>query len=231
MDRFPGGKSKAFNITYDDGVSQDIRFVELLNKYGVKGTFNLNSRLMEQEFSWTHPGGMEVRRLSVAAARHLYDGHEVASHSLTHPSLYGLPQEELCCQLGEDKRRLEDIFQRSIHGFAVPFDYCDHHIADIARECGFRYLRTSEVTGDYSLSPDPYWQRAGFYHIQPGLADYVAGFLNTTQELAVCQIVGHSYDLDTENLWGTLDLILAAVSMREDVWLCTHAELVDFLTK
>lgn len=40
---YPGGKKKAFNITYDDGVLQDQRFVALLNRYGIKGTFNLNS--------------------------------------------------------------------------------------------------------------------------------------------------------------------------------------------
>ena len=45
---YPYGKKKAFNVTYDDGVLQDIRFVELLNKYGLKGTFNLNSGLMEK---------------------------------------------------------------------------------------------------------------------------------------------------------------------------------------
>lgn len=225
---FPGGKTKAFNITYDDGVTQDVRFVALLNKYGVKGTFNLNSQLMEEEFAWQHPCGMEVRRLSPEAARRLYDGHEVASHSLTHPDLHGLPEEELWRQLGEDKRRLEALFGKSVEGFAVPFDYCDERIAHIARACGFSYLRTGEVTGDYSVSPDPFWQRAGFYHIQPGLTDFVAGFLNTSQPGALCQLVGHSYDLDTENLWGTLELILAAVSAREDVWLCTHAELMKW---
>ena len=47
---YPNGKSKAFNITYDDGVVQDIRFVQLLNKYNIKGTFNLNSQLMAEEF-------------------------------------------------------------------------------------------------------------------------------------------------------------------------------------
>lgn len=30
---YPFGKAKAFNVTYDDGVLQDVRFVELLNKY------------------------------------------------------------------------------------------------------------------------------------------------------------------------------------------------------
>ena len=33
---YPGGKKKAFNITYDDGVLQDIPFVALLDKYGIK---------------------------------------------------------------------------------------------------------------------------------------------------------------------------------------------------
>ena len=33
---YPNGKRKAFNITYDDGILQDVRFVELLNKYNLK---------------------------------------------------------------------------------------------------------------------------------------------------------------------------------------------------
>jgi lipopolysaccharide biosynthesis glycosyltransferase len=44
--RFLNGKTKVFNVTYDDGVLQDVRFVALLNKYNLKGTFNLNSGLM-----------------------------------------------------------------------------------------------------------------------------------------------------------------------------------------
>ena len=72
---YPQGKTKAFNITYDDGILQDVRFVALMNKYGLKGTFNLNSQLMEQEFEWVHPNGMIVKRLSTEAVLHLYDGH------------------------------------------------------------------------------------------------------------------------------------------------------------
>ena len=40
------GKKKAITFSYDDGVTQDIRFIELLNKYGLKCTFNLNSDLL-----------------------------------------------------------------------------------------------------------------------------------------------------------------------------------------
>ena len=99
---YPGGKAKAFNVTYDDGILQDVRFVALLNKYGLKGTFNLNSKLMEQEFEWIHPSGMTVKRLSPDAAEHLYDGHEIAAHTLTHPFLNDKSEEELMWEIGED---------------------------------------------------------------------------------------------------------------------------------
>lgn len=37
------GKFKAITFSFDDGVTQDIRLIEILNKYGLKATFNLNS--------------------------------------------------------------------------------------------------------------------------------------------------------------------------------------------
>jgi len=227
--RYPGGKKKAFNITYDDGVLQDERLVALLNRYGIKGTFNLNSQLMQEEFSWRHPNGMEVKRLSPERVKHLYDGHEVASHTLTHPYMAELPDAELYRQMKSDKENLEKLFGREVRGFAVPFDYYDDRIADCAKACGFTYARKSECTGNFTPCTDPYHWQTGIYHIQPDLTDFVAAFLNTQEELAVCQIVGHSYDLDAENLWGTLELICAAVSAQKDIWFCTNGELVDFL--
>lgn len=227
--RYPNGKKKAFNITYDDGVMQDVAFVEMLNRYGLKGTFHLNSQLMRERFSWTHDNGMEVTRLPLSAVKELYRGHEVASHTLTHPYMSSLSKDEILRQMAEDKATLESVWGREVAGFAVPFSYYSDLIADCARECGFEYARRSEFTENYTPCGDFYHWKTGFYHICPGLADYVAGFLNTQEELAVCQIVGHSYDLDAEQLWGTLELICAAVAAREDVWFCTNLELVRYL--
>ena len=226
---YPGGKKKAFNITYDDGILQDERFVALLNQYGIKGTFNLNSQLMQEEFSWIHPNGMEVKRLSPDRAKYLYDGHEVASHTLTHPYMRELSDEELYRQLKADKENLERLFGREVKGFAVPFDYYDDRIAACAKLCGFTYARKSEFSGSFTPCADSYHWKIGIYHIDPALTDFVAKFLNTQEELAVCQIIGHSYDLDAENLWGTMELICAAVAGRDDIWFCTNGELVDFL--
>ena len=41
--RFPEGKSRAMTFSYDDGIPADLRLIELLNKYKVKCTFNINT--------------------------------------------------------------------------------------------------------------------------------------------------------------------------------------------
>ena len=35
------GKNKAITFSFDDGVLQDIRAIEILDRYGLKATFNL----------------------------------------------------------------------------------------------------------------------------------------------------------------------------------------------
>lgn len=226
---YPGGKDRAFNVTYDDGVVQDLRFVELMNRYGLKGTFNLNSELMKTGFSWIHPNGMEVRRLDADTARWLYRGHEIASHTRTHPYLDQLHGAELRRELLEDRQALEDLLGLEVKGFAVPFHYYSSEIAQCARECGFEYARMSEFSRSYVPCNDWYFWKTCFYHIEPGLTEFVEGFLASEDELAVCQIVGHSYDLDAENLWETMDTILRRVSRDSRIWSCTNLELVRYL--
>lgn len=226
---YPQGKTKAFNITYDDGILQDVRFVALMNKYGLKGTFNLNSQLMEQEFEWVHPNGMIVKRLSTDAVLHLYDGHEIAAHTLTHPFLNDKSDAELQWEIGEDKRRLEALFGREVAGFGVPFHFYDERIAECVRSCGFEYGRNSELTHDYSPWQDPYFWSCGVFHLEKELDEFVEGFFQTDEELALCQIVGHSYDLDAENLWDKMERILARMAGDDSVCTMTHLELVRYL--
>lgn len=226
---YPGGRDKAFSLSYDDGTLQDVRLVGLLNHYGLKGTFNLNSGLMEQEFEWTHPCGLTVKRLSQQQAADLYHGHEIASHTRTHPYMQSLGREELLRELREDKQALERLFHKPVNGFAVPFDYYSDRIEQCVRECGFAYARISEESGTYQPDTDYYRWRAGIFHLDPALMEFVEGFLHTNEELALCQIAGHAYDIDAENLWGTLEEIFCRVSRDASVCSMTTDELIGYL--
>ncbi len=226
---YPGGKRKAFNITYDDGILQDVRFVELLNKYDIKGTFNLNSELMRNEFEWVHECGMTVKRLPAHAVVDLYQNHEVASHTLTHPYMFGLSEEAIMYEMGKDKENLEALFGRKISGFAVPFDYYDELIERCVRNCGFEYGRCSEESRSYKPCEDYFRWKAGIFHLSPDFEGFVEGFFQTEEELAVCQIVGHAYDLDVEGMWDVMEAILQRIQKDETVWSATHIELVQYL--
>jgi len=85
---FPGGLSKALTLSYDDGVEQDARLIGIMNKYGLKGTFNLSGGLFAPEGT-VYPEGQIHRRMTKSAAYDLYanSGHEVALHAYTHPDL------------------------------------------------------------------------------------------------------------------------------------------------
>lgn len=226
---YPGGRKKAFNISYDDGVIQDLRFVLLMNKYGLKGTFNLNSQLMEREFEWVHESGLAIKRLSPEVARYLYEGHEIASHSLTHPDMQWLNEEQIMYELGHDKWLLSQYFRREICGFALPFDYYSDTIAACAERLGFEYSRCSEETYSYVPPEDYYHWAAGTYHVQPGFRGFVEGFFHSDEELALCQVVGHSYDLDVMDMWGLMEDILRRVAEDRDIASMTNLELVRYL--
>ena len=226
---YPGGKRKAFNISYDDGVVQDIRFVELLNKYSLKGTFNLNYGLMRQGFTWQHDCGMTVCRIPEEQINAVYAGHEIASHSYSHPYFDNATETEILKELGSDKFFLERLTGREVVGYATPFYYYSDLMADCVCHCGFQYARISEESNDYSIPKDFYRWKGSKFHWDPDLKDFVTGFLETDRELALCQLVGHSYDLDVMNLWDTMEEIFLWVSENPEVWPATHGELIAYL--
>ena len=56
------GKKKAVTFSFDDGIEQDVRAIEILDKYGLKATFNLNSGKFgtSYPFEWN---GRNIERL------------------------------------------------------------------------------------------------------------------------------------------------------------------------
>ena len=226
---YPGGKQKAFNVTYDDGVLQDIRFVGLLNKYNLKGTFNLNSGLLENEFEWTHQSGCVVKRLSKEKAVSLYEGHEIACHTLTHPYMDDLSESEILHELQKDKANLEKLFKREIKGFAVPFDYYSELIESCVKQSGFSYARISEESHSFIPQTDYYKWKATVFHTDSEPEKLTQQFLETNENLAVFQIAGHSYDLDIENLWDRVENVFVQISSQKNIVPLTTIEIVEYL--
>ena len=131
------GKSKAVTFSYDDGVTQDIRLVEMLNKYGLKATFNINSELLGKSGELSR-GGTKVshNKVNPCDVRSIYSGHEVAVHTLTHPNLTTLEDTEVIRQVETDRLNLSELCGYEVVGMAYPCGGVnnDDRVAEIIHE-------------------------------------------------------------------------------------------------
>ena len=67
---------KILLLSFDDGTIYDKRFTELLNRYGIPATFNLNSGL--EDFVWHYEDRFPVRRQVLAGTVDQYQGESLA---------------------------------------------------------------------------------------------------------------------------------------------------------
>ena len=196
---------KIFLISFDDGTVWDRRFVELLNQYGMKATFNLNSGL--EDFVWHYEDRFPVRRQVLADTIDLYQGHEVASHSLHHHWLNTLTPPQLSREVGDDCAALKQLFGLPEIGFGVPFTACGEREVNIIRKF-VRYIRLSEFSDSFAPPADPYHIPIHALYNQPDIRQRIAAFAKSDLPISLFVMAGHSYELEVLNHWSYMEELL-----------------------
>lgn len=196
---------KIFLLSFDDGTIWDKRFVQLLNKYSIKATFNLNSGL--EDFVWLYEDRFPIRRQVLADTVALYQGHEVASHSLHHHWLNTLTPPQLAREVGEDCAALKEIFGLQEIGFGVPFTACDEREIRIIRKFT-RYIRLSAFTDSFAPPEDPYHIPIHALYNQPDVREKIAAFAQSDLSVALFVMVGHSYEFEVLDQWDYMEQLL-----------------------
>ncbi len=229
------GKNKAITFSFDDGVTQDIRLVEIFNKYGLKGTFNLNSDLLSQDGSLERNGRI-VRhdKVAVCDVAKVYSGHEVAVHTLTHPNLTTLDEEEIVRQVECDRLALSEMVGYEVVGMAYPCGGVnnDDRVAAIIKErTGVRYARTITSTNCFDEQENLYRFNPSVYYIAEDLEEIVDRFLALETDVPqLLYIWGHSYEMDAKYIsWEEFERICQKLAGHEDIFYGTNKEvLLDF---
>ena len=113
------GKMKAVTFSYDDCTVQDVRLVNLFNKYNLKCTFNINSELLGRKGNLVLEGKtVNWSKVDKSDVKRIYQGHEVAAHTLTHPFLPNIEDErEVLCQVEEDN--LNEAIRTSLEALKI----------------------------------------------------------------------------------------------------------------
>ncbi len=223
------GKKKAITFSFDDGVRQDIRAIEILNKYGLKGTFNLNSERFGAAADYRASNGQWIERRIVLAEEvaEVYKGHEVAVHTLAHPNLTGLEDAEVIRQVDEDRRNLERLCGYNIFGMAYPcggVNNDDRVAGIIAKNTPIQYARTITSTHSFEKQENLLRFNPTLHFRDEKLFALAEEFLALqTDKPQIFYIWGHTYELDlSENEWVRFEEFCKLIANKDDIYYGTN---------
>ena len=228
------GKMKAVTFSYDDGVTQDVRLIELFNKYGVKATFNLNSELLG------HPGSLLRENVRISHnknkpedIRHIYTGHEIAGHTLRHPRLPDIPDDaEVIRQVERDRLNLSELAGYEVVGFAYPCggQNFDHRVSELIKHnTGIKYARNIISNHSFKLQDNLHEFCPTVYHHGEWdkLFELADEFVSLkAEEPSIFYIWGHTYEFDIENTWDRFEELLKIISGKNDIFYGTNREVL-----
>ena len=228
--RFPGGRAKAFTLSYDDGVEQDIRFIEIMDKYALKGTFNLNSGITSPEGT-KFPKGQIHRMLPASALKQYYgkNGNEVATHGYTHPWLEKLTPAGVVYEIMKDREELEDMFGRIVRGHAYPYGTYSDGVVDALRQCGIVYARTIKSTLSFDMPTDWLRLHPTCHHDDPKLFELIENFKAYKGDAPkLFYVWGHTYEFEQKDNWDRAEEMCKAISGCDDIWYATNMEIYEY---
>ena len=232
--RFPGGKAKALTLSYDDGVFEDFRLIDIMTKHGLKGTFNVNAGLLGTEDAKAHR-----ERLTAAQVKALYrpSGNELALHGFTHPHLEFMSRDRMAYEIVMDRVGLEQLTGEIVRGMAYPFGTTNETVVDCLAACGIAYARTVVSTGSFSLPAEQRdWLRlpATCHHNDARLGALCDSFSKNSPRAIdpalMFYLWGHSYEFafgDTS--WHVIERFAEQMGGHEDIWYATNIEICDYV--
>lgn len=249
---FPGGKEKALTFSYDDAVTQDVRFLEMLNERGLKGTFNINTGLLGQCSLHTQDGKTVTHdKLLHGEIASTYEGHELAVHGLTHLDLVLVPEGTAAYELTADRAAIEEIVQAPVRGMAYPFGTYNEKVLEIVENCGIEYARTVKSTGSFEIPENFRCWHPTCHHADERLFDLLKEFCGEDRlQKDVCgedasdqchetdyrytgpklfYVWGHTYEFDVREDWERMERFLDQAAGHEDVWYATNIEICDYV--
>jgi peptidoglycan/xylan/chitin deacetylase (PgdA/CDA1 family) len=240
--RFPGGKPKAVTFSYDDAPRYDLQMLEIMDKYGIKCTVNVNNYVVDDEKRGSKLTPDEIRKHVIGK------GHEVALHCATHKAPGRLSTIDGIHEVLDNRLVLEKEFGGIIRGMAYPDSGitkidCSNgvtksQIKNYLKDLGVAYSRSLAGDNDRFVLPEDWheWIPSA-HHTNPKVFDYIDSFLTlevekmyiTSQYPRLLYIWGHSYEFNNDNNWDLLEEICKRLSNKEDIWYATNIEIYDYV--
>lgn len=230
--RFPGFLGKALTLSYDDGVQTDARLIEIMQKHGLKGTFNINSGLFAKEGT-VYPKGQVHRRMSKNEAYALYkdSGMEIATHAFNHPHLESLTTTEITGEIMLDRVAIEKETGVITRGHAYPYGTFSDKVVECLKSCGMLYARGVNSTFKFDIPEDFLRLQPTCHHKAGNLMELARKFveMSVLNEPQLFYLWGHSYEFDGDNNWNVIEEFAQFIGNKDDIWYATNTEIFEYI--
>jgi peptidoglycan-N-acetylglucosamine deacetylase len=220
-DRYKDGKRHILTMSYDDGPEADRKLVDIFNRYGIKGTFHINSGTLD------NPN--KVRQDELAE---LYQNHEVAVHTVSHPHLERIPVQNAVQEILQDRKNLEQLCGYPIRGMSYPYGTYNEDVLSILKTCGIVYSRTTTSTNSFGM-PSNFLTWNPTCHHNNGLLAAGERFISdfsVAWRSNLFYVWGHSYEFNNDHNWDLMEEFCKQMAGHEQVWYATNIEIFDYIT-
>nr|WP_246157399.1 polysaccharide deacetylase family protein [Sneathiella litorea] len=133
--------TKTVLITFDDGYADNLEIAApILKKYGFTAVVFLVSEMIGRNNSvWPMGDPPELGQLmnEKAIRQWLAEGHEIGSHTCSHPDLTTLGNKELTRELEASRDMIEKTFNISCKSLAYPGGDVNERVAAAAEKTGY----------------------------------------------------------------------------------------------
>lgn len=227
--RFPNGLSKALTLSYDDGVEADKKLLALMSKYGLKGTFNINSGV---------DGKGAHNRMSKEDTFKTFNSceQEIALHGVKHLFLTKLSVARGIDEVLNDRKALESAYKRIVHGMAYAYGAFNDEIKRYLALCGVDYARTTVSTHSFDIPADWLELNPTCHHNDSELTALAEKFISACPDNEIKHkdpllfyLWGHSYEFDENNNWYVIERFADKVANLADVWYATNGEIYRYV--
>ena len=227
-------KMKAVTFSFDDGVTQDQRLIKLLDKYALKSTFNINSQRLDQAkillvgdvtVSHCKPRACEIKAI--------YQNHEVAGHTLSHPCLTTRSDDEIVREVEEDRLILSKLCGYEVQGFAYPggSKYVDDRVINAVKtRTNVKYARNACTSKSFEPPKD-------LFNVIPTSSFLDSDIFDLAQEFIALKptspklffIYGHAYEPDGySDGWERVEKLFSLISQKDDIFYGTNKACLLF---
>ena len=242
------GYQKFFTMSFDDGLEQDKRIIQILNQYGLKSTFNLNAgltgaknrvgRIGDVGFLNYPEGSTGFKTLFKSNAQHripadeiaqVYAGFEIASHGYKHEALGMIKAEQMEESIRKDIVGLSNLAGYPIVGHAYPGGSSSDKVAACLKKHGVIYAREVWWTSTFAFPDNPLRYRATCMVHDKKLFELADRFVKAEPETddLLFYIWGHGYEMDFGSelcSWKRFEQFCEKIAGHKDIVYCTNKQ-------